>query len=90
MRLISHRNRSRRSSRFVPSVDGLAPRITPVCIAPIDCPLTDVPIDDVGTTETTETTDSDYVMEHDPAFEEMMADVILELEKLCRTTPADV
>lgn len=79
---IRQRRRSPRSSRFVPVVDGLTPRIVPVCVAPLEYP----PLVESEPAPETETT----TIQLDESSCEAMADMLLELQEECESTFADV
>lgn len=78
---VRSRNRSRRSSRFVPGVDDLGHRIAPVIIIPVECGL-DVPHP--------ESIEQEQGPEAEKTMQQQMADLITRIEEMCVSTPADV
>jgi hypothetical protein len=84
---IRTRTRPRRSSKFVPVVDGLTSRITPVCVAPLECPLTDmVPPSDPQPQEVP----PPHSNETDHEYEQMLAEAFRIMVEECRTMAADI
>lgn len=76
------RNRSLRSSRFVPGVDGLTSRIVPVSVAPLDFP----PLIDTSPTPQTETTPT----QTDESYSLEMAEMLRQVQAECQSTWADI
>ena len=77
-----HRARSLRSSRFVPVVDGLTPRIVPVSVAPLEYP----PLSESQPTPQTETTPT----QTDEAYSAAMAEMFRQIQAECQSTWADI
>lgn len=72
------RSRPRRSSRFVPTMNDLGSRITPVMIIPVESGL------DFPDPESIDQVQSEQ------SIQQQMADLISRVEEMCVTHPADV